>query len=425
MAKEPTKILIGKGDYRRSVPAIPSVILKNRFFETNPVLNEDQTSLISRPGMKKITSIGDGLIRKVFSEPGTFSDSLFVASGTDLYKLTLGLTSSLLGAIGTSVTDSVEMAAAANLGEGAIPERLFIADGGILWVYMENGQSLGALTASGAPADTDTVTIGTTVYRFTTGSVDAGTPAGTGANPWLVARTGVAATDIQALFRAINDSGTAGTEYSTALIAHTTVEAYNVTSNTLYVVARVYGTAGDAIVTTEASANLAWGAGTLQDGGEAHLRQVPMPNDVGAISVAHINQYIIVIPAQGNNINGRFYWIDPGEVTVDPLNFATAERAPDACNQVVVYSDMIWLCGQTTTEPWVTTGDADAPFQRFRGILYDRGCWEGTACKVKDSLILCDQDGAVFQVQGGLKRISRPDIEERIRAAITVQNQNT
>ena len=425
MAQEPTKILIGKGDYRRSVPAIPSVVLKNRFFETNPVLNADQTSLISRPGMKLITTLGTGLIRKVFQEPGVFGDAAFVVSGLDLYKLTLSLTSSLLGTIGLAVTASVEMAAAANLGEGSVPERLFIADGGILWVYMDNAQSIGALVASAAPANNDTVTIGTVVYKFTTGSVDAGTPAGTGANPWLVARTGVAATDLEALFHAINDSGTAGTEYSTALTPHTTVEAYNVTINTLYVVARAYGTAGDLIATTETSANLAWGAATLQDGGEPHLRQVPMPNDVGAISVAHINQYIIVIPAQGNNINGRFYWIDPGEVTVDPLNFATAERAPDACNQVVVYSDMFWLCGQTTTEPWVMTGDADAPVQRFRGILYDRGCWEGTACKVKDSLILCDQDGAVFQIQGGLKRISRPDIEERIRTAITVQNQNT
>lgn len=422
---DPVKILIGKGDYRRSVPAIPSIVLKNRFFETNPVLNEDQTSLISRPAMKKITEVGDGLVRKVYSEPGTFDDSMFVVSGLNLYKMTLALTTTLLGQIGSVVTDAVEMAAAANIGEGNVPERLFLADGGILWVYMDDAQAIGILTASAAPANNDTVTIDGIVYKYTTGSVDAGTPAGTGANPWLVARTGVAATDLEALFHAINDSGTAGTEYSTALTPHTTVEAYNVTINTLYIVARVYGTAGNAIAVSEASANLAWGAATLQDGGEPHLRQVPMPNDVGAISVAHINQYIIVIPAQGNDINGRFYWIEPGEVTVDPLNFATAERAPDACNQVVVYSDMFWLCGQTTTEPWVPTGDADAPFQRFRGILYDRGCWEGTAVKVKDSLILCDQDGAVFQIQGGLKRISRPDIEQRIRTAITVQNQNT
>ena len=151
------------------------------------------------------------------------------------------------------------------------------------------------------------------------------------------------------------------------------------------------------------------------------LRQILMPENYTVSSIGQINSYIIVAVAEGQGVNGQFYWIDPGEIEVDPLNFATAERSPDSINQVVVFSDMFWLCGQKTTEPWITTGDFAAPVERFQGILYDRGCWEGSALPVKDSLILCDQDGAVFQIQGGLKRISRPDIEERIRKAIQAQ----
>jgi hypothetical protein len=54
----------------------------------------------------------------------------------------------------------------------------------------------------------------------------------------------------------------------------------------------------------------------------------------------------------------------------------------------------------------------------LQGVTFDRGTWEGTAVQVKESMIVVDADGGVFQIAGGLKRISRPDIEERIRVAI-------
>ena len=225
---------------------------------------------------------------------------------------------------------------------------------------------------------------------------------------------------IENLYYAINASGlgTPGTTYSTLLVIHPTVEANQYTATDLYISAKAAGSAGNTITTTETGANLAWGSGTMTGGGAERLRQVYMPNDVGAISVAHINSYVIVVPVQGGGINGRFYWIDPGETSIDPLDFATAERSPDAVGQVVVFSDRFWLLGQSTTEAWITTGDPTAPMQRFAGILYDHGTWEGAGIKVKDSLVLIDEDGAVYQISGGLKRLSRPDIEERIRRAI-------
>lgn len=149
--------------------------------------------------------------------------------------------------------------------------------------------------------------------------------------------------------------------------------------------------------------------------------QVPLPNAVGTVSVAYIASYVVVVPAQGFGINGQFYWIEPGETTVDPLNFATAERAPDPISEVVVFNDQFWLPGDTTTEAWYFTGDIAAPVLRVKGIVFDRGAWEGTALQVKDSMIIVDSEGAVFQISGGAKRISRPDIEERIREAIQVQ----
>src|SRR3546814_17653635 len=68
---------------------------------------------------------------------------------------------------------------------GTTPEYCFIADGRNLLVYIANGYARNTLT--GTPANNDTVTIDTVYYKFTNDSVDAGTPAGTLANPWLVA----------------------------------------------------------------------------------------------------------------------------------------------------------------------------------------------------------------------------------------------
>ena len=36
-------------------------------------------------------------------------------------------------------------------------------------------------------------------------------------------------------------------------------------------------------------------------------------------------------------------------------------------------------------------------------------------------MLIVDTEGAVFQISGGLKKISRPDIEERIRKSIQYQ----
>lgn len=415
-------IQVGRSDYRRGVAKEPFIELKNRFFEYNPVLNatEDLPSLISRPAMRKFLELGTGPVRKVFSEPGTFQDASFIVSGTDLYRVETDGTSSLVGTISTNSTNSVSMSATASIGEGEVPEYLFITEGGILWVYTENGAAFGILSvgiASGI-ANNDVVEIGGVYYQFTTGSVDTGTPAGTVGSPWLVNRTGVNSADLQALFNAINTSGVAGTDYSTDTVQHPTVVGYQVTASEIYVAAKTAGTVGNAITTTETGANISWAAATLQNGGNPLLRQVATPRDVGAISLAHINSYTIVVPAQGNNVNGRFYWIDPGETFIDPLNFATAERAPDPVNQVLSLSDRFWLFGEISSEVWVTTGNIDAPMQRFAGVLFDRGAWEGTAVRVNNGMILVDQYGGVFEVSGGERRISRPDIEERIRLAM-------
>lgn len=129
------------------------------------------------------------------------------------------------------------------------------------------------LLADSAPANVFTVTgqltpdgannirINNTYYRPTAGSVDAGAPAGTSANPWLVAMGVDAAASLSNLFNAINATGVAGTTYSTALTAHPNVSGKGL-SATQFVI-----TANDGVTTTyvctETMANASWATGTV------------------------------------------------------------------------------------------------------------------------------------------------------------------
>lgn len=411
-------------DYRRQVAKNPIVPMVNRFVEQNPALNDTPGSFISRPGLRKFVEVGTGPIRATYSSAGAFNSDLFVVSGTELFRIDslTGLGSSL-GVLSTNPLGDVSMAATSPIGT-EVPSYLFIAEGGVLWYYTDNGHARGQLQATGAIASGDQVRIDTVYYQWTNASVDSGTPAGTAGNPWLV---DVGASNIEAitnLYEAINGEGAPGVTYSTALTDHPTVEGISYAPNDLFVQAISAGTIGNGIVTTETGANITWGGGTLAGGGTDQVIQVTLPDDAGAISVSYINSFVIVVPVQEDTLGtkGRFYWIEPGEVRVFPLNFANAERSPDQINQVITYGDMFWLFGDTTTEPWVTTGSQAAPMQRFQGILFDRGSWQGTAVKVRDSMVVVDEEGGVFIINNGQRRISNPAIEERIRRSIGIQS---
>lgn len=415
------KLPWARGSFFRSAADLPSITFKNRMVDPNEVLNDGPVAAVARPAMKKFAEIGVGPVRSLFSAPGLFDEALFGVSGTELYRVETDGTSSMIAEISSSYYGDVSWAAVASIGD--IPPRLFFTEGGVLWVYAEDSQAIGALTASANPANGDDVVINGTYYNFTTGSVDAGAPAGTNANPWNVKIGATAADSIANLYNAINDTGVAGTDYSTALVAHTTVHAYQYTSTTVHVAANTAGAGGNSYATTETGANLAWGAATLAGGGTETVRQVTMPEDNGAVSVASIRSYVIVIPVQDQDAGtiGRFYWIEPGETVVLPESWATAERAPDKAHQVGVFGNMFWICGQTTTEPWVVTGDVSAPMVPYSSVIFDRGSWEGTMVQVKDSLVVVDEHGGVFRIAGGDERISRPDIEARIRRAMAIE----
>lgn len=153
--------------------------------------------------------------------------------------------------------------------------------------------------------------------------------------------------------------------------------------------------------------------------GVAPLSLIVTPDDVPISRLLYIGGFVILIVKGGQ----RFYWIEPGEVTIDPLNFAEAEASPDSITDALVLGDQIYYFGGNTVEVWFLSGDAAAPFQRVQGRLMEVGVLSGSACVIPntDTFFFISADGTA-RVGASLQRVSNPGIEERLRYAIQQSN---
>lgn len=102
----------------------------------------------------------------------------------------------------------------------------------------------------------DTVTIGTTVYRFKSTMLAA-----------YDVKIGVsAAVTLDNLKAAINASGTPGTEYFAGTLIHPTVTATTNAADSQVIETKVVGVAGNSVATTSTAANLAWTSTVMASG---------------------------------------------------------------------------------------------------------------------------------------------------------------
>ena len=120
-------------------------------------------------------------------------------------------------------------------------------------------KATGVLTSSGVFQDGETVTLGDVIYTFKTALTGASYEVLIGAS---------AAASLDNIKSAVNDSGTAGTEYGLATEAHP-----NVTATTNSATAQTFeynslGVVGNTFVTTETCDNVAFGAGVMASGAD-------------------------------------------------------------------------------------------------------------------------------------------------------------
>lgn len=227
----------------------------------------------------------------------------------------------------------------------------------------------------------------------------------------------------------LNYAGVSGSDYSTAVAAASatvsaTGPALQTAPTTLVLTALADLSTGNTVTTTVPTGSfLTWGAVTLTGGGNQALQTVTGmgPGEVpGAIE--NLSDSILVAVAG----TSKFYWINPGETTIDPLNFASKESNPDNISQMVTVGDQTIIMGDGSTENWYATGDFNAPFAPVSGRVYMRGTLAGTAAAVGDAVILVGNDGKVYSIgygyggtaPYGVHRISTHGIEERIRTQI-------
>lgn len=517
---------LGRGAYKRTSGKEPEIKLVNRYFEENPTNLENGVALLSRPGSSLLKAIGSGRLRATWAQSGTFDNALFTVSGAALFRLNTDL--SLESITGTIAGDG-------NPEIDGTREIVFIADGTSLQYYSGSGApAAGVLTLTGNAANNETVTIGTHVYTWktaltsssavdevligatasdsldnlvaaindgpggsnagvlygsgtaintdvvaapgagdtmdvaaklsgtagnsiattetmTNGSWGAATLAG-GTNgkafgiltltgnavnnetvtagsvtyTWKTALTvpavvnevliGATASDsIDNLIAAINQDSGDGTLYGSGTVYNPDILAAAGAGDTMDAAARAAGTAGNSIATTETMTNGSWGAATLTGGTNAVLRTVTIPDGQAVVSVGVIDGYVILVIANSD----RWYYIEPGGLTVDPLNFYTAETKPDELDNVRVRGDQAWLFGKETTEVWYPNGrgDPDDPFDRAQQRAFSRGVFEGTPATINDAVMVVGDDLVVYEVVDAPRRVSTHGIEERIRLA--------
>lgn len=414
------EVSLSFSDFDRIYADLPPAPLKNRFFEENPFQGK-KNAAIARPGTTSIGNYGTGPIRKIFSQPGLFGGALFFVSGNELWRRDPDGTTFVIGGI-VYGEGEVSMCVA----KGLDYERLFIADGARLQFYSGGTKASGVISFTGGAnaLDGDTVEINGTYYEWETpdGFGNVSTGLGTLADPFKVAIGADWDATLQNLQAALQFSGTSGQTYSSTIGGQNLEVTVSYTSPDLTITARIDTAAGNLFTLTDpvdGGSNIQTPALGFFTGGNNHgLSGIEMPDGLPPTQVTTLKSYVIV--AIGST--DRFYWVAPAEVTINALDFATAEAAPDQIVGLVTMQDTVWFVGQTVTEIWYATGDVDLPFTPVTGRVYDRGALPGTVVNIKGTLYLVDQDYIVYAIGGQAQRISNHGIEEQIRLSVATES---
>lgn len=295
-------------------------------------------------------------------------------------------------------------------------------------------QATGTLTFTPGAITTQTVKIDGTYYIWAASVSSDPLADGTVTHPWQLLNTGGDVVALNRLLLAVNKTGVAGTDYSTALTLHPTVTATSATATAVAVKAKVGGTAGNAIATTVPSgAGLAWGgatlsggvagtgwaAGTLVGGVTGALSGVDLPDDIPMVDVAVLDGYTFFLQANSNNV----YWIPPGQFTLDPLNFIVANTDPSPAISIRRVGDQLWVMKSETIVPYEITSDPDAVIQPILGRAFSLGVVEGTDVIIlgTSEVVVVGNDDKVYRIAGSPQRISHSGIEELIRRARKIE----
>jgi hypothetical protein len=142
------------------------------------------------------------------------------------------------------------------------------------------------------------------------------------------------------------------------------------------------------------------------------------PDFPGAVSVGYLDGYFVF-----NEPNSQKFWVTQllDGSSVDPLDFASAEGAPDGLVGLIIDHREVWLFGTNSVEVWYDAGLLDFPLQRIQGAFNEIGCAAAySIAKMDNGLFWLGKDargqGVVYRANGYTgQRISTHAVEWQIQ----------
>ena len=146
--------------------------------------------------------------------------------------------------------------------------------------------------------------------------------------------------------------------------------------------------------------------------------QITDPDFPGAVKVSYLDGYFVF-----NEPNSARVWVTSllDGLSVDPLDFASAEGDPDGLVSLIVDHREAWLFGANSIEVWYNAGLPDFPLQRIQGAFNEIGCEAPySVAKLDNGLFWLGADargrGIVYRANGYTgQRISTHAVEWQIQ----------
>jgi len=99
--------------------------------------------------------------------------------------------------------------------------------------------------------------------------------------------------------------------------------------------------------------------------------QITDPDFPGAVTVGYLDGYFVF-----NEPNSQRVWVTAllDGLSIDPLDFASAEGSPDGLVSLIIDHREAWLFGTNSVEVWYNSGDPLFPLTRIQGAFNEIGC---------------------------------------------------
>jgi hypothetical protein len=143
----------------------------------------------------------------------------------------------------------------------------------------------------------------------------------------------------------------------------------------------------------------------------------------GAVGVGFLDGYFVF-----NEPNSQKFWVTASYngLSIDALDFASAEGSPDDLVTLIVDHREVWLFGQNSVEVWYNAGLPDFPLARIQGAFNEIGCLAAySVAKLDNGLFWLGSDargfGIVYRSKGySGERISTHAVEWQIQQYATL-----